>query len=148
MPPPTPAQLSGLAVTEDHYLVVGMLQPAGLLIFDLHAGGPPQLMLWPEAVAFMPFDMAPRPGGGVWILDRRAAALLGARSLLPRHPPHAGQHWTLAPAQLDAFQPVDRSTTRRTPPRTFPAGITLDAASPLDGPRPDCHRSACPMARC
>jgi hypothetical protein len=68
-PLPSALQLSGLSVTEDHFLVVGVLAPAGLLIFDLHAGGPPRQVLWPGAVSFAPFDMAPAPGGGVWILD-------------------------------------------------------------------------------
>lgn len=65
--PPLPEQLalSGLVVTEDHYLVVGVLQPASLLIFDLYRGGSPQQLLWPPAVPFVPFDMAPMPGGGV-----------------------------------------------------------------------------------
>lgn len=62
-------QLRGLTVTEDQYLVVGVLQPAGILIFDLLTGGLPRLMTWPDTVNFAPFDMTPKPGG-VWILDR------------------------------------------------------------------------------
>src|SRR5947209_9946494 len=63
-PLPDPLALSGLAVTEDHYLVVGVLQAASILVFDLYVGGPPQMILWPEEVPFTPFDMAPMPCGG------------------------------------------------------------------------------------
>jgi len=61
---------SGLAVTPQHYLVVGLLQPAGLLVFDLYAGGPPERQLWPSDVAFAPFDMSVAPDGGIFVLDR------------------------------------------------------------------------------
>ena len=63
-------ELSGLVVTEDHYLVVAVEKPAGLLIFDLHAGAGPRQLLWPEAVEFVPFDMAAAPNGGMFVLDR------------------------------------------------------------------------------
>lgn len=70
--PPTPERLvlRGLAVTTRHYLVVGNLTEHGLLIFDLHRGGPPLLVQWPASVPFAPWDMAPTPDGGVLILDR------------------------------------------------------------------------------
>ncbi len=68
--PPEAMTFSGLAVMPEHYLVVGTLQPKGLLIFDLYSGGPPSHLLWPGAVDFQPFDMAVTEAGGVLILDR------------------------------------------------------------------------------
>jgi phage tail-like protein len=83
-PPPLPERLHlrGLAVTHKrtvvdgeeavtgHFLVVGNVTQRGLLIFDLHRGGPPMLMTWYEGVPFSPYDIAATPDGGVLILDR------------------------------------------------------------------------------
>lgn len=72
-PPPAPAllELRGLAVTTHHYLVVGNITEHGLLIFDLHRGGPPLLLQWPAGVPFEPWDIAATAEGGVLVLDRR-----------------------------------------------------------------------------
>ncbi|MCX9158492.1 phage tail protein [Niveibacterium sp. 24ML] len=70
---PPPPRLAGLAMTPDHRLIAGSIAPAGLLDFDLVAGGPPRWLAWPEAApgvrAFMPCDIA-ADVCGVWILDR------------------------------------------------------------------------------
>jgi len=70
--PPAPSELvfSGLVITPDHYLVVGTLQPQGLLVFDLYSGGPPSRLLWPLGVPFAPFDMTVTSDQGIAILDR------------------------------------------------------------------------------
>lgn len=129
-PPLTALQLSGLVVTEDDYLVVGMLAPAGLLIFDLHAGHAPRQLLWPVEVPFTPFDMAAMPSCGIWILDREHArywALDSFFNVISR-----GQiEQTLVPPTVDIFQAQDSNTVRRVAAQTFPTGITFDAALPL-----------------
>ena len=66
---PEPQRLQGAAVTTDHFLVVGTLDPGGLLVFDLESGGAPLRLPWPD-VPFAPFDIAQRPAGGVFVLDR------------------------------------------------------------------------------
>jgi phage tail-like protein len=136
--PLVPVELSGLAVTTDHYLVVGTLQlgglqPGGLLIFDLYASGPPIQKLWP--VKFVPFDMSPRPSGGVCILDRDRDLKSYCYWVLDRHfnvvLPDQEQD-VLTSEVVDTFQPTDGGLTRRTVARNFPEGISLQAASPPD----------------
>ncbi len=123
--PTTSIKFSSLAITEDHYLVVGATEPAGLLIFDLHTGGQPQQVFWPEGIAFAPFDMAPRPGGGVFILDRVNSAYWA----LDRHfnviGPEENGETLLAEAHTDEFQPVDESEVRSTKRRVFPRSFSL-----------------------
>jgi phage tail-like protein len=128
----TSLPLGGLAVTDDHYLVVGVLAPKGLLIFDLHAGGSSRQMLWPAEVDFEPFDMAPRPGGGVWILDRVNRRYWGLdRKLNVMRLDEAAE--TIAPAD---FQPIDDGETRLNATRPFPEAITLEMSSPIEARDP------------
>ncbi|PYS42658.1 MAG: hypothetical protein DMF71_08805 [Acidobacteria bacterium] len=116
-PEPAPAkvawELSGLAVTEDHYLVAGVREPEGLLIFDLHAGAAPRQLLWPAAVKFEPFDMAAAPNAGVFVLDRtnqrywaldRHFNIMGPESVEESDPPEAD----------DDFQSEESGSRRQT----------------------------------
>lgn len=129
--PAAPAPpLSGLAISAHHYLLVGTLAPAGLLLFDLHAGGPPDRhLLWPEGVPFVPFDIAATPDGGAWILDRvnrRLWRLDAAFSVV-----RAGPDSVLTAASEQTFRPVV-GPPRTDAARTFPPGLSLDAGSPVD----------------
>lgn len=63
-------EMRGIAVTIDHFLVVGTIEPSGLLIFDLFAGGEPRRVRWRNDAKFSPFDIAARRCGGVFVLDR------------------------------------------------------------------------------
>ena len=60
----------GLAVTTDHHLLVGTIDPPGLILFDLYTGGEPMQYRWPPSVPFAPFAIAAGVNGGAWILDR------------------------------------------------------------------------------
>lgn len=123
-PVAAPLRLGGLAVTDEHYMVVGVIEPAGLLIFDLHAGGPPQQLCWPQTVGFVPFDITPTRGGGLLILDRENR-----------------RYWTLdrqfnvlklgtdEPAKAELFQPLDgEGEFRQTGACVLTATISGDAA--------------------
>lgn len=122
--PSVTLQLSGLAVTEDHYLVVGVLNPGSLLIFDLHTGGKPRQLVWPENVPFAPFDMTALPGGGVSILDRQHCCFW----MLDRNFNVLGpqdKETLLQPARTEDFQPLDGSSVRDREPSSFPVSISL-----------------------
>lgn len=132
---PKPRELSGLAVTEDHYLVAGTLEPPGLLVFDLFAGGPPRQRLWPAGVPFSPFDMAARPGGGVWILDRAHKNYWAMdRQLRVETRDQALQQ--VQPPQPDLFQPTDQARVHCSKGKWFPLGLCIEDASPVSAADP------------
>jgi len=113
--------MCGLAVTADHYLVVGLTEPKGLLIFDLHAGGAPLEYDWPASVPFAPFDLAPAIDGGAWILDRINKLYWKLDRRLRVRP--AGQNEAISPSTPPIFQPADGSMIAS-------SGVTGDV--PLD----------------
>jgi phage tail-like protein len=96
------------------------------LSFDLIAGGGPVETEWPSAVDFDPFDMCPRYGGGLWVLDRthkRLWELDGTLSVVSSGQPLQ----PVAPAVVADFQPLT-GHARELPPRQFPSGLDLAAA--------------------
>ncbi len=91
--PAAPLVMDALTVTTGHYLVVASRAAGGLLIFDLHGGGPPLPQPWahmPKPEALLALD-----DGGVALFGAGALYRLGAdlRPCLPRT------------ASLSAFSP-------------------------------------------
>jgi phage tail-like protein len=124
----------GLAVTEGQYLVVGVLEPAGLLVFDLYSDNSPLQIVWPEGSAFSPFDMAAAPGGGVWILDRKNRgvwALDRNFNVLGQTPPETPG----APEREEDFQPRRAGDGRPPTRRTLPPSVSLKP-SPIEADDP------------
>ncbi|MEF8795520.1 MAG: phage tail protein, partial [Salinivenus sp.] len=91
--------LGTLTITTDHRLVVAAQSPDQLLVFDLHAGGPPQRISWFGEAPFAPLDATPRPDDGLyllerpenedprlWALDRTFRPIGWGRSATPRSP--------------------------------------------------------------
>jgi len=119
----------GLAVTTDHYLVAGLVDPGGLAVFDLLAGGGPVAWLWASDVELRPVDLAARPGGGVVVLDRNRSHarywLLDRRLLV--------QPWRPEPHDLERqdFEPV--AGAEGGSGRAPIAPIVAADAVPLDG---------------
>ena len=118
-----PVELAGLAVTSHHYLVVGSTSERGLYLFDLHAGGPPTLMRYPRGVPFEPFDMAPAPRGGLWVLDRANKTYWGLdRDFCVLS--EGANLYEIAPEEEEVFHAVGGTTSVR-PARHFPLGFPL-----------------------
>ncbi|MDQ1613414.1 MAG: hypothetical protein QOG00_3345 [Pyrinomonadaceae bacterium] len=129
-----PLSFRALAVTEDHYLVVGVLEPGGLLIFDLHAGGAPQQLWWPRGVPFAPHDMAARAGGGVLVLDSTHKRYWELDRLFNVIPPD-----TYAPPTPEAgdFKPRDPQEEQDGARACdLPQRLTLQTSTQLHIPRP------------
>jgi phage tail-like protein len=123
-----PATLRGLTVTTGHYLIVGNASRPGLFRFDLHAGGEPLLVLIPSEIPFAPFDMAPAPDGGIWLLDREHQRYWGFDRDMRAIDIGATPAEAVPPASL--FQPVG-GIPLIPAPATFPAGFQVAAQRPL-----------------
>lgn len=128
-----PLAFRSLAVTEDHYLVAGVLEPAGILIFDLHAGGAPQQLWWPRDVPFEPLDMAARAGGGVLILDGANKRYWELDRLFNVIPPAA---YTPGTIEADDFQPRDPGTLPGAHACELPQRLTLETSARIYIVRP------------
>ena len=122
--PQAPQPLAGAAVTTDHFLVVGTLDPPGLLVFDLQGGGAPSQLPWPDTVAFAPFDIAPRADGGVLVLDVERA-LVWELDRFFRIVPAAAP---VSPGpQVGSFEPVPGPPV--VPPATIATASVSDATA-------------------
>jgi phage tail-like protein len=123
----------GLAVTTDHYLLAGTIDPPGLLLFDLYSGAPPLEYRWPAAVPFAPFAIAAGTDGGAWILDRDNRRYWGIdpyfRILTPLGaPPEAQRPPDFVPA---AGAAIDRPECEPEEGITAFQAMTISAVAPM-----------------
>ena len=125
-----PLELRGVAVTNDGYLFAGVLDPKGVLLFDLQVGGPPRQFLWPVDVDFEPFDLAALPSGGVAILDRAHKRVWLLDRALGICAPSAR---TRPVPPKEPFQPIDPAAPRVAP---SPSAVSIDDAIALDAQNP------------
>ncbi|MBN1611440.1 MAG: hypothetical protein JW940_32705 [Polyangiaceae bacterium] len=130
--PPERLLMRGLTVTAHHYLVVGLVAPKGLLVFDLHAGGPPTRLCWPATLPFAPFDLTSSQDGGVWILDpdNRIGWRLDRHFELQAYPVGQGHTTTEEERFFRAAQPHAAPSTDADPSVSFPRAplLRLDEA--------------------
>lgn len=112
-----PLVMDALTVTTGHYLVVASQAAQGLLIFDLHGGGPPLAQPWPAMPA--PEALLALDDGGVALFAAGRLHRLGAdlRPCVPRV------------ASASAFGPEAMS----------PAPAPAPAPAPSDPPGPPCQ---------
>ena len=126
---PRPAErLAGLAVTSEHYLVVGAPESGSLLVFDLHTGGQPLRVglpfpPGPPGQRTEPFDLAPLPDGGLLVLDRRHRLVWRLDATLRATPVPAP-----VPGPDLLFQPVV-GPARQQPPSGQPVPVSLDGTT-------------------
>lgn len=128
---PAAPKLRGLAVTDHQFLVVGVPEPASLLVFDLHRGGPPARIAWP--IPFAPLEIAPAPGGGVWILEDGKEPRFWALDRHFRVGP--GLSRSAQAPEPGVFRPADGADPVEAP-RVLPIGVAPEAAFPLPVSRP------------
>ena len=121
--------LRGLAVTQHHHLVAGVVAPKpGILIFDLMAGTQPIFKVWPDLdlamkEPFAPFDIAAAPDCWLWILESHSQPRYW---YLNRHFEIAGIRQASDVSKnirWDGFQPKDLPSDH--PPR----GVIVPAAN-------------------
>lgn len=128
-----PLAFRALAVTEDHYLVAAVAEPAGILLFDLHAGGAPQQLWWPSGVPFDPLDMAARAGGGVLILDGKHKCYWELDRLFNVIPPAAYAPETAETEDFQAREPEEQTDAHAC---ELPQRLTIEMSARIYIARP------------
>lgn len=127
--PDAPLVMDALTVTTGHYLVVASVAAKGLLIFDLHGGGPPLTQPWPGMPT--PEALLALDDGGVALFAASRLHRLGPdlRPCVPRV--STPSVFTATPAPAPAPAPAPGPAPAAPPCQlTLGAGTTAVAALP------------------